>query len=107
MIKDVTNYFPFKRNTASPNNPTHLFRVYVYGRYKMVFRIELSLAFAPFQCWLQLVCFLHERGLPVQFCVDFNHCKSIFMSYLLHSKTLKCSFLNNVSLLSHMLPTQI
>ncbi len=28
-------------------------------------------------------------GLPVKFCVDFNHFKSIVMSTLLHRKTLK------------------
>ncbi len=30
--------------------------------------------------------FLPERGLPVIFCVDFNHFKSIIMSALLHKK---------------------
>ncbi len=29
-----------------------------------------------------------EKGLPVKFCVDFNHFKSIVMSALLHCKTL-------------------
>ncbi len=30
--------------------------------------------------------FSAERGLPVIFCVDFNHFKSIIMSALLHKK---------------------
>ncbi len=38
--------------------------------------------------------FSPERGLPVKVCVDFNHFKSIIMSALLHSQTLKYSFLN-------------
>ncbi len=48
-----------------------------------------------------------ERGLPANFCVDFNHFQSIVMSALVHSKTFECSFLNNVKLLFHMLPTKI
>ncbi len=40
-------------------------------------------------------------------CVDFNHFKFIVMSALLHSKTLKYSFLNSFRLLFHMLPTKI
>ncbi len=45
--------------------------------------------------------FSSERGIPVKFCVDFNHFTSIVMSALLHSKTLKCSFLNNFRSHSH------
>ncbi len=41
--------------------------------------------------------FSPERGLPTNFCVDFNHFQSIVMSALVHSKTLECSFLNNFS----------
>ncbi len=51
--------------------------------------------------------FSPKRGIPVKFCFDFNHFKSIFMRALLHSKTLKYSFLNNFRLLFHMLPTEI
>ncbi len=51
--------------------------------------------------------FSPERGLPVNFYVDFNHFQSIVMSDLVHSKSLKCSFLNNFRLLFHMLPTKI
>ncbi len=51
--------------------------------------------------------FSFERGLPVNFCADFKHFHSIVMSALIHSKTLKCSFLNNFRLLFHMLPTKI
>ncbi len=43
--------------------------------------------------------FSPERGLPVIFCVDFNHFKSIIMSTLLHRKTLICLFLNQFRLL--------
>ncbi len=32
--------------------------------------------------------FSPERGLPVKFCVDFNHFKSFVMKALLHSKYL-------------------
>ncbi len=35
------------------------------------------------------VSFSPKRGLSVQFCVDFNHFKSIFTSALLHRTTLK------------------
>ncbi len=31
--------------------------------------------------------FSPERGLPVNFCVDFNHFQSIVMSAFVHSKT--------------------
>ncbi len=51
--------------------------------------------------------FSPERGLTVNFDVDFNHFQSIVMSALIHSKSLKCSFLNNFRLLFHMLPTKI
>ncbi len=34
--------------------------------------------------------FSPKRGLPVKFCVDFNHIKYIAMSAFLHSKSLKC-----------------
>ncbi len=51
--------------------------------------------------------FSPERGLPANFCVDFNHFQSIVMSALAHSKTLECSFLNNFRLLFHMLPTKM
>ncbi len=44
--------------------------------------------------------FSPERGLPVNLCVDFNHFKCIIMSALLHSKTLKCSFMKNFTALS-------
>ncbi len=50
--------------------------------------------------------FSPEKGLPVNFCVDFNHFQSIVMNALVHSKTLKCSFLNNFRLLFHMLLTK-
>ncbi len=43
--------------------------------------------------------FSPESGLPVIFCVDFNHFKSIIMIALLHRKTLICSFLNQFRLL--------
>ncbi len=43
--------------------------------------------------------FSPERGLPVNFCVDFNHFQSIVMSALVHGKTLECSFLNNFRLI--------
>ncbi len=51
--------------------------------------------------------FSPKRGLPVKFRVHFNHFKYIATSALLHSKTLKCSFLDNYWLLFHMLPTEI
>ncbi len=51
--------------------------------------------------------FSHKRRLPVKFCIDFNHFKSIVISALIHCKTLKCSFLNNFMLFFHMLPTKI
>ncbi len=44
-------------------------------------------------------CFSPEMGLPVIFCVDFNHFKTIIMNALLHRKTLICSFLNQFRLL--------
>ncbi len=50
--------------------------------------------------------FSHERGLPFNFCVDFNHFQSIIMSALAHSKTLECSFLSNFRLLFHMPTTK-
>ncbi len=40
--------------------------------------------------------FSPERGVPVNFCVAFNHFQSIVMSALVHSKTLKCSFLTTL-----------
>ncbi len=61
----------------------------------------------PFPMLVVTGSFSPERELPVKFCVDFNHFKSIVMSAILHSKTLKCLFLNNFRLLFHMLPTEI
>ncbi len=61
----------------------------------------------PFPMLVATGSFSPKRGLPVKFCVDFNHFKSIVMSALLHSKTLKCLFLNNFRLLFQMLPTNI
>ncbi len=51
--------------------------------------------------------FAPERGLPVNLCVDFNNFQSIVMGALIHSKTLKCSFLNTFRLLFHMLATTV
>ncbi len=48
--------------------------------------------------------FSSERELPVKFCDDFNHFKSIIMSPLVHSTTLKCSFMYHIRQLFHMLP---
>ncbi len=61
----------------------------------------------PFPMLVATGSFSLERGLPVEFCVDFNHFKSIVTSALSHSKTLKFSFLYNFRLLFHMLPMKI
>ncbi len=70
-------------------------------------KMIIIVAIRYFQMLLATGSFSLERGLPVNFCVDFNHFQSIVMSALVHSKTLKCSFLNNFRLLFHMLPTKI
>ncbi len=64
--------------------------------------VVVLLGWSPIRYFLMLVAtgsFSPERGLPVIFCVDFNHFKSIIMSALLHRKTLTCSFLNQFRLL--------
>ncbi len=61
----------------------------------------------PFPMLVATGSFSTKRGLLVIICAEFNHFKRIVMSTLLHSKTLKCSFLNNIMQLFHMLPTKI
>ncbi len=56
----------------------------------------------PFPMLVATGSFSPKRGLSV----DFNHFKSIIMTGLLHSKTLKCFFLNNLRQLFQMLPTK-
>ncbi len=46
----------------------------------------------PFPMLVATGSFSPKQGLPVKFWVDFNHFKSIVMSAMLHTKTLKCSF---------------
>ncbi len=73
-----------------------------WGSYNINITSILTSMFLLIRYFLMLVAtgsFSPERGLPVIFCVDFNHFKSIMMSALLHRKTLICSFLNQFRLL--------
>ncbi len=82
---------------------TKMYRYFIYSD-----NIEwLHIYIRYFPILVATASFSHERGLPVNFCVDFNHFQSIIMSALVDSKTLKCSFLNNFRQLFHMLRTKI
>ncbi len=63
-------------------------RIHYYVIYLLNLVARVVPSIHPFPMLVATGSFSPERGLPVKFCVAFNHFKSIIMSALLHSKTL-------------------